>query len=288
MIAPGSETSALGEVFAALRADTGAHVPGCAAYLSLKAKARSEIVRLFSGTEPEQRPFGPFGTLALPYTKMGAIDSLDLFGLDELIIFAFYDANRGRYGNVLDIGANLGLHSLILGKCGFSVRAFEPDPRHFGILSANLKANGQTRVEAVEAAVSTQDGVAEFVRVLGNTTGSHLSGAKQSYGERDVFTVPVRAASPLFEWASLAKIDAEGHEKEILLASTRHDFEHLDVMVEVGSAANAEGIFHYFTELGVGMFPQKLAWQKAANAADLPTSHRDGSLFLSAKDRMPW
>jgi len=59
-------------------------------------------------------------------------------------------------------------------------------------------------------------------------------------------------------------------------------------MVEIGSAANAEAVFQHFSALGVGMFCQKLGWKKAQRAADLPTSHRDGSLFLTAKSTMPW
>jgi len=282
-----SETPLAG-LFRTLQEHPESHVPGTPRYQALKAAARAEIEALFKGQEPTPRAFGPFGTVAMPYTRMGAVDSLDLFGLDELIIFAFYNANRGRYRDVLDIGANLGLHSIIMGKCGFHVRAFEPDPTHFALLCSNLSANQLPNVEPDEAAVSTADGTVEFVRVLGNTTGSHLLGAKDSYGDKEVFNVKVRAASPLFSSASFAKIDAEGHEKEILKAAARADFDHMDVIVEVGSAANAESLFAHFAELGVGMFPQKLGWKRATGAKDLPTSHRDGSLFLSVKDGMPW
>jgi len=275
-------------LFAELAAHPRDHAPGSESHQRWKAAARPEVDRLFGGAEAIGHPFGPFGTITLPYARMGAIDSLDLFGLDELIIFAFYNANRRRYARVLDIGANLGLHSIVLGKCGFAVRSFEPDPRHFEILSSNLKANGMTGVEPIQAAVSIEDGEAQFVRVLGNTTGSHLAGAKQSYGEREYFPVRTRAVSPLFGWADLAKIDAEGHEKEILLAATRADMAHLDIMVEVGSEANARAIFDHFTSLGTNLFPQQLGWQRARSSADLPTSHRNGSLFISIQTAMPW
>lgn len=278
----------LNSLFSQLLEDPRRHVPGTPAYQIWKTSARSEIQRLFSGTNNEPQQLGPLGSIRFPYASMGAVDSLDLFGLDELIIFAFYHANRGRYRRVLDIGANLGLHSIVLGRCGFSVRSFEPDPRHFAILRSNLLANQASSVEPHQAAVSNRDGEAEFVRVVGNTTGSHLAGAKASYGDREVFPVVIRAASPLFAWADLAKIDAEGHEREILLAATRSDLNHLDFMVEVGSEANARAIFDHFTAIGAHLFPQQLGWQKAVAAADLPTSHRNGSLFISSKDAMPW
>ena len=275
-------------LFEALAESPQSHAPNTAFYRLCKATARAAIEPLFSSQERISRKFGPFGELSLPYTKMGAIDSLDLFGLDELIIFAFYHANRKRYRRVLDIGANLGLHSIIMARSGFSVKAFEPDPWHYGLLVENLAANKATLVEPLAAAVSTRDGHAEFVRVLGNTTGSHLAGSKDSYGDRECFTVPTCAVQPLFVWADFAKIDAEGHEKELLLTTTRETMQELDIMVEIGNAANARAVFEHFQSIGIGMFPQKIGWNRAASVSGLPTSHREGSLFITAKLAMPW
>lgn len=106
---------------------------------------------------------------------MGAIDSLDLFGIDKLVIFAFYWSNSGRYKRTLDMGANIGLHSIMMSRCGFQVTCFEPDPHHFSLLTRNLSDNNINSVTAVNAAVSVKEGTMEFVRVLGNTTGSHLA-----------------------------------------------------------------------------------------------------------------
>lgn len=280
--------AALSQLFDALARNPAEHRHSTEFYQRSKAAARPLIESLFSSTQRQEQEFGPFGRISLPYTKMGAIDSLDLFGLDELIIFAFYNANRASYRKVIDIGANLGLHSIVLSRCGFSVKAFEPDAWHYGILSANLAANGASSVQPVEAAVSTQDGEAKFVRVLGNTTGSHLAGSKDSYGEKEIFTVKTLAVQPLFEWADLAKIDAEGHEKELLLAATAAHLQKLDFMVEIGNPANASAVFGHFRSIGVGMYAQKIGWRRAERLEDIPTSHREGSLFLSAKPAMPW
>lgn len=274
-------------IFETLAENPGRHVHASALYRLCKVTARSAVEELFSSTERVARPFGPFGDISMPYTKMGAINSLDLFGVDELIIFAFYNANRARYRNVLDIGANLGLHSMILARCGFAVRAFEPDPWHYGLLNDNLAANGVT-VTTFKEAVSIKDGEAQFVRVLGNTTGSHLAGSKDSYGEKELFTVPIRAVQPLFEWADFAKIDAEGHEKELLLAATSQLMQKLDIMVEIGNPENAKAVFAHFQSIGIGMYAQKTGWGRVQNLADVPTSHREGSLFISAKPAMPW
>jgi len=278
----------LEQIFAALTESPRLHDRSTALYNLCKGLVRTEVERLFSGTDRVPQPFGPFGEISLPYTRMGAIDSLDLFGVDELVIFAFYAANRSRYRRVLDIGANLGLHSIVMGRCGFEVRAFEPDPWHFGLLCDNLRANDVPTVVPTQAAVSLEDGEAQFVRVLGNTTGSHLAGSKDSYGEKEHFAVRTHAVLPLFGWADFAKIDAEGHERELLLATTAETMAGLDIMVEIGNAENAAAVFRHFDRIGVGMYAQKRGWDRVRTLADVPTSHREGSLFVSAKPAMPW
>lgn len=232
---------------------------------------------------------GPLGTLTFPFERMGAIDSLDLFGLDELILFAFYLRNRGRYRCVADIGANLGLHSLVLARCGFTVRAFEPDPVHAALFAANMDRNAIKSVQLLEAAISDRDGEMEFVRVKGNTTGSHLAGAKTDpYGELERFTVRVQAAATALKGCDFAKIDAEGHEPTILKAIPASYWETLDVMVEIGTPMNAALVFEHFDTMKIGLYPQKRNWARARSAEDLPTSHREGSLFISKRDAAPW
>jgi FkbM family methyltransferase len=278
----------LDSILDAMAESRSAHTPSTKLYQLVKGLVRPEVERVFSSPAGDPQPFWHFGSLALPYTKMGAIDSIDLFGLDELIIFAFYHANRGRYRRAIDIGGNLGLHTFVLSRCGFEVQTFEPDPWHFGLLEKNIQRNGLKDVTLHQAAVSTQEGEAQFVRVLGNTTGSHLAGAKDSYGAKEFFTVKTRAIAPLLAWADLAKIDAEGHEKELLLAATPEIMRKTDIIVEVGSPENAAAIFRHFRAMGVNLFCQKIGWQAATTATDLPVSHRDGSLFLTAKAAMPW
>ena len=209
------------------------------------------------------RNLPPFGPLKFPYFKMGVTDSLNLFDLDELIIFSFYWANRGKYRQVLDIGANIGLHSIILSKCGFKVRAYEPDPVHFELLRRNLELNGCARATAFNEAVSDKAGTAEFIRVLGNTTGSHIAGAKPSpYGELERFTVPTEDIRQLLAWPDLIKMDVEGHEKELLLATNRENWRGRDALVEIGSELNADAVWKHMAEEGVNLFHKKQAGKK--------------------------
>ncbi|MGH7192029.1 MAG: FkbM family methyltransferase, partial [Candidatus Saccharimonadales bacterium] len=182
-----------------------------------------------------------------------------------------------------------GLHSIVMSRCGFEVRAFEPDPTHFDLLQRNLARNQCSWVAPVNAAVSRGSGALEFVRVLGDTTGSHLAGSKASpYGELERFPVRVEAIGPLLAWADLVKLDVEGHEAEILLATEADDWLEADGVVEIGSPANARAVFDHFRVRGVRMFAQKLGWASVERLSDMPTSYRDGSLFITCRNEMPW
>jgi len=243
----------------------------------------------FASESGGQMNFGPFGSLHLGYRRMGAIDSVDLFGIDELLVFAYYYANRNRYRKTLDLGANLGLHSIIMSRCGYEVTAFEPDPIHQEWLLTNLASNNITNVKLERAAVSDRDGEAEFVRVVGNTTGSHLAGAKASpYGELNRFAVKVRDIAPFAEAADFAKIDVEGHEMVVLNAIPEDCWNSFDALLEVGTQANAEGVLAYSKVKGLNIFAQKTGWEKVVSLNDIPKSHHEGSIVLSHRVDFPW
>lgn len=232
---------------------------------------------------------GELGSLVLPYEKMGAIDSIDLFGLDELLMFAFYYRNRDRYRRAADIGANIGLHSILLAKCGMDVEAYEPDPVHHDKLIRNLKLNDVTRCTVHQAAVSEKEGSMQFVRVLGNTTSSHLAGAKTNpYGELERFDVVVHDIRPIAERVDLFKIDAEGHEAVLLNALSDNTWAKVDAFVEIGTPENARAVFDRFNGTGVNMFSQKRGWAPVSSLADVPLSYKEGGVFLSTKPVMPW
>jgi FkbM family methyltransferase len=249
---------------------------------------RPYIESLFKDSSENKKPFGPFGSIAFPYFKMGNRDSLNLFDMDEMIIFSFYWANRKTYKNILDIGANIGLHSLILAKCGFQVQSFEPDPVHFTQLQKVLHLNDIHNVLAHCAAVSSRSGEAEFTRVLGNTTSSHLSGCKNPYGELEKFVVPLFDIKEIIKNVDLIKMDVEGHEAEILLATTKKDWQTTDALVEVGTKEAASAIFNHLAQEGISCFAQKINWNKVTNLSDMPISYKEGTLFISKKSEMPW
>lgn len=246
-----------------------------------------EAAPRFEGGKPVR--VGELGELILPYEQMGAIDSIDLFGVDELILFAFYYRNRDKYRKAADIGGNIGLHSIVMSKCGIETQIYEPDPMHFEKLTRNLKLNNASNSRPFKAAVSDRNGRTEFVRVLGNTTSSHLAGAKTNpYGELERFEVEVLDIKEISSQVDLLKVDAEGHEVVILNAIPAAHWSRLDAFVEIGTPENAEALWQHFHGISVNIFSQKRGWEKANSLDDLPKSYKEGGIFLSSKSRMPW
>ena len=86
----------------------------------------------------------------------------------------------------------------------------------------------------------------------------------------------------------LVKLDVEGHEKDILLATAQKHWSRTDLIVEIGGAENAEAVFGHFREIGVNLFAQKRNWERVERVEDVPVNYREGLLFASCRDRMPW
>ena len=233
--------------------------------------------------------FEPFGDLHFPYREMGAINTIHLFGLDELIIFSYYWANKSRYKNVADLGANIGLHSLIMDRCGFSINSFEPDPIHVDVFQENIVNNKSVNITINQKAISDKSGTMDFIRVLGNTTGSHLAGAKEDpYGELETFSVETSDINAVLLNNDFVKMDIEGQEATAILSTKKDTWANVEMILEVGTEKNAKIIFEYLNEINVNMFSQKTGWNKVSDLADLPTSYKEGSLFLSVADEMSW
>jgi FkbM family methyltransferase len=283
------DTQALAEVIEVLPQIPLWHVPGSAMYNLLKGIIQKETAKKFGSEDKKLQTFEPYGQLCFPFFKMGAITSLNLFEIDELIIFSFYWINRLRYKKVLDIGANIGLHTIIMSKCGFEVFGYEPDPIHFKKLKENLILNGLSDVKIYNMAVSDKNDQMEFIQVLGNTTGSHLTGSKSNpYGVLNKIQVQVREFKDIISGIDLAKIDIEGHEKTIIKKTKADDWRTLDVLLSIHDAVNAKEIFKHLQHLQVNIFSQKIGWRLVQKVEEMPVSHCEGSVFVSVKKSMPW
>lgn len=244
------------------------------------------------------RPLGPdivilseVGELYFPYFSMGNIDSVKLFGIDELIIFSFYFANRKCYRRVLDLGANIGLHTLVMKKLGFIVTSYEPDQTHLNQMRLVLTLNYLDAEHIVPKAISDRTGSIQYVRVLGNTTGSHLLGAKENvYGPTEIVSIEVDDIREVLGNGNFdfVKMDVEGHEATLLNRLTAETLKKTDIMLEIGSEKNASDIYEILEQKGIPAYAQKTNWGLVEKLEDLPSHHTHGSVFLSMQGAPNW
>jgi FkbM family methyltransferase len=226
-------------------------------------------------------------SINLPLIDLKAISVLHLLGPHELVIFSNYFAIKDR-GLAVDLGANIGLHSILLSKLGFEVECYEPDPLTFNILKTVCKINDAKINSKCSALVSNDQGAQstslEFVRVIDNPTASGISGTdKKFYGNTETFSVNVTTTSSLPKNGSIIKIDIEGNEVPVLLdlLNQKADFSYINFEVSSQTAANT--VFNALHK------QDRYEWwndKSHATNPDLrffPQSWRDGSIHLGRK-----
>jgi FkbM family methyltransferase len=232
--------------------------------------------------------------LRVPWVEMGAVTSHHLFGLDEIILFSFYLRNQERYRRAVDLGANIGVHSAVLGSLGLEVIAYEPDPSHSVVAQGFIKSLGQIPgnirwVEKAVVPVGSEKSV-EFVRVLGNTTSSHVAGAKEPYGELERFQVESEDVVSALTGADLVKMDVEGLEAK-LLSSLLEEIsidELPDIIMEIGNPYNAKKILDLAETKNLTLFSQQVNWNIVEDLRQMPKNYKEGSVFMTSKGRMIW
>jgi len=224
-----------------------------------------------------------------PFYKMGKINSKHLFGIDEIIIFSYYLFNKNKYKIIYDLGANIGLHSLVLSKIGKIVNSYEPYPKHIRQFKKIIKINKLRNIKLKEKAVSTNNTKTKFRIIKDNTTGNHIDGDKKNfYGKTKVIKVKTEAFKNILKKADLIKIDVEGHEKKLILSTKKEDWKNTDAFVEIGNKENAKEIFQHCKKINLKIFSQKKGWKRVLKINEIPKNYKEGSVFISTKERMIW
>jgi FkbM family methyltransferase len=134
--------------------------------------------------------------------------------------------------SIIDVGANVGVHSLGLASLGSHVKivAVEANPRTAGWLQKNADRNGSAQVQVVQRAISDEPGSLSFCDNQEFAAGSMpLAGAPAEFVEflnsgddsHQVIEVPAVRLDDLVDELGLdaldvLKIDVEGHDIRVI------------------------------------------------------------------------
>tara|TARA_B100001175_G_scaffold317217_2_gene333326 strand:- start:178 stop:1041 length:864 start_codon:yes stop_codon:yes gene_type:complete len=225
--------------------------------------------------------------IKIPNISFGNINTLNLFEYDELILFLFYKVNKWKYINAIDIGANIGLHSLILSSLDYKVASFEPDPKTFLNLKRIVKLNKYKNISIYKKAISMKNGDVVFNRVINNLTGSHISGSKDYlYGPVEQFRVKIEKLNKyLNDKKTIVKIDAEGQEAKIINSINKKFLKNIDIVCEINNKKNAISIYNFCKRNKLNIFTQKNNWKLSKKIQELPYTYKQGSVFISIENK---
>ena len=260
-------------------------------YQNFSSKINSDLQRAREkGSLNNTFTLEEIGEVVFPFYSFGKVDSLNLLNLDELITFSIYWSRKNLDRKVYDFGANIGLHSIILAKMGHTVIAFEPDPIHAQVLLNNISLNNlDGKVILEDKAIGAETGQDIFTRIKNNTTGSHISGSKDTIsGPTDSFKVEIVGINSLLDQPTFSKMDVEGLEAKILQAISFSNWGRTSILVEIGNKLNAKVIWDVSTKYNLKVQSQLSNWSTVHNESEIPSHYSDGLLFITGGNGEVW
>src|SRR5262245_11083125 len=167
-------------------------------------------------------------------------------------------------GVCVDVGANLGIHSLTMSDLvgpGGHVYAFEPEPRNFALLRANLALNRVTNVTAIASAVGDSVGTCRL-SINPRNFGDHCVTSRTDARGRELPITTADAALSTVPAGTVrfVKVDVQGYEQHVLRGMRATLERNPDVILacEVfpqalrGAGSSAGGLMEGLQRLGMG------------------------------------
>lgn len=174
--------------------------------------------------------------------RHGVFDRELVYLLNEIL-------QRFEEPTCIDVGANIGMMSLIMSQYSKNVISIEPVPEIFRLLEKNIAENSIENITAVNCALSRSASTVPIFNVSPTNVGMHtLNPVPESAASRtDSVLIQTVQGDALAEISGLnslelIKIDVEGHETEAILGlkNTLSRFEPI-VILEWNSEHTREG-----------------------------------------------
>ena len=120
-------------------------------------------------------------------------------------------------GVAIDVGANIGNHSVFFSKFFKKVYSFEPNPKTFKLLEINSKLSNNIYVKKM--GLSNKEVISNLLENKSNIGGSKLTNKKSEKTIDIKLTTLDQEINIIKEKINLLKIDVEGHEFEVIQGS---------------------------------------------------------------------
>ena len=222
-----------------------------------------------------------------PEKSYGKLDSQCFFSFLELGVWITYMGAPSK-SLFWDVGSHHGVDTLVMHSLvkDASVISFEPEPENCNefrlIRNYNLLNNIKTNTLLVEAGLSDQWGICDFIRVKGNTTANHIKGNRPYHGEVENLTVQIIPHS-CFRYPNFMKVNIEGHEKTLIPSLPKDIIKTCDIIIEIHSKEDMLKVYDYAKENKINIFTQSSGYRNVHSFQNLPKSNKEGYVLLSNK-----
>lgn len=132
-------------------------------------------------------------------------------------------------GAIIDVGANLGIVSMMLAKRfpERTIHAFEPAPSTFHALQTNIALNASANIRAMQRAVADRDGeIAFHADPIGRATNSIALSPSDSVVNVRCVTLDAYVEENAIAEIAFLKVDVEGFEATVFQGARRLLSEH--------------------------------------------------------------
>jgi FkbM family methyltransferase len=165
-------------------------------------------------------------------------------------------------GTFIDVGANIGNHTIAFSDIADDVYSFEPIKENYLILQLNLMINKITNVETYNFALGSSDKFETIYRddKCYNTGSGSISNPTSMCTTRR-YTIVTKLDNFNYQSVKLIKIDVEGYELEVLKGSTKLlETQKPDLFIECITDDKFKQILDFLKPFGYQV------WYKAFNA----------------------